>query len=47
MKRHSILALVGSKRNTIMNLEKLKTKSLNMHRNFLPSRHIGRAAKLL
>ena len=31
MKRHVILALVGSKKNTTINLGKLMTVSLNIH----------------
>ena len=36
MKLHAILTLVGSKKNIIIiNLEKLMTVRLNMHRNIL------------
>ena len=39
MKLYAILALVGSKKNTIANLEKCATVSLNMHQSILPSCH--------
>ena len=35
----SFLLIVGCKRNTVINLEKLKTVNLNMHQNILPSHH--------
>ena len=39
MKLHAILTIVRSKKNTIINLGKFMTASLNMHQNTLLSRH--------
>ena len=39
MKLYAILAMLGSKKNTIIKLGKLTAVSLNMHQNILPSCH--------